>query len=302
MSQEDEIVSTTSLKLLALVLMLIDHIAEFLPGMPIYLRYIGRLSAPIFFFCMVWGLHYTHNRKIYLLRLYIGSITMCLLDIIVPSLFGRTEIIQNNIFSTLFLAGTIISLLEYGQTKHIKTSKVLIGICSWQLITIIVLVVCEMFIDLPWIELILSTLLGSIALVEGRAVMLLAILILYFCKDSEKKLILGYGSYCLGYIAIIVTDFFPRVFTRLDFYFSGEVFRTILDIASIPVNILGIQTIFRADSWHSAFFIDYYQWMMIFALPLMLLYNGKKGSGLKYFFYLFYPIHILILYCLGIYL
>ncbi|WP_100042808.1 TraX family protein [Lacrimispora sphenoides] len=41
--------SSTSLKILAAILMLIDHIGEFIPGMPIYLRWFGRISAPIFF-------------------------------------------------------------------------------------------------------------------------------------------------------------------------------------------------------------------------------------------------------------
>ncbi|MBP8312513.1 hypothetical protein J4G49_07380 [Clostridium neonatale] len=39
--------------------------------------------------------------------------------------------------------------------------------------------------------------------------------------------------------------------------------------------------------------------MMIAALPFMLCYNGKKGTGLKYLFYFFYPIHIAILYLVG---
>ncbi|MCS4523633.1 hypothetical protein JTT07_04725 [Clostridium botulinum] len=30
-----------------------------------------------------------------------------------------------------------------------------------------------------------------------------------------------------------------------------------------------------------------YQWMMIFAAPLFYLYNGKKGKGVKYLFYIF---------------
>ncbi|WP_081773069.1 TraX family protein [Bacillus sp. EB01] len=38
---------------------------------------------------------------------------------------------------------------------------------------------------------------------------------------------------------------------------------------------------------------------MLLALPLLLLYNGKKGFGFKYFFYFFYPIHIILLYFIG---
>ena len=32
------------------------------------------------------------------------------------------------------------------------------------------------------------------------------------------------------------------------------------------------------------------------AVVPMLMYNGKKGPSLKYFFYVFYPLHLLILY------
>ena len=42
------------------------------------------------------------------------------------------------------------------------------------------------------------------------------------------------------------------------------------------------------------------QWAMILALPLMLLYNWQKGKyRLKYLFYLFYPLHLWILYFLS---
>ena len=44
---------------------------------------------------------------------------------------------------------------------------------------------------------------------------------------------------------------------------------------------------------------DNYQWMMIGSLPLMLLYNGRKGKGNGKFFYFFYPAHIWIFFLLS---
>ena len=48
--------SSTALKFLALGLMLIDHIYEFFPGMPVILTILGRISAPLFFFLHGLGL------------------------------------------------------------------------------------------------------------------------------------------------------------------------------------------------------------------------------------------------------
>jgi hypothetical protein len=43
-----------------------------------------------------------------------------------------------------------------------------------------------------------------------------------------------------------------------------------------------------------------FQWLMVFAIIPIILYNGKRGKvqrGGKYFFYIYYPAHIYLLYC-----
>ena len=105
--------NTTNMKLLALILMLFDHVAEFIPGMPIWFHWIGRISAPIFFFCTVWGLYYTHDRKKYLGRLYVSGAAMGIIVYIFNNCCPNPQrYITNNIFVTLFLIGCISMMIE----------------------------------------------------------------------------------------------------------------------------------------------------------------------------------------------
>lgn len=70
------------LKLLALIAMILDHITEvlgwggwnILPINATYLRYIGRISYPIFAFCIVNGWTHSRDRKKYFLRICLCAI------------------------------------------------------------------------------------------------------------------------------------------------------------------------------------------------------------------------------------
>ena len=55
--------------------------------------------------------------------------------------------------------------------------------------------------------------------------------------------------------------------------------------------------------WLRSFFLPFsllYTLCSWTALPLLSLYNGQRGSGSRWFFYWFYPLHMAVLYGLSI--
>ncbi|MFS0647187.1 TraX family protein [Siminovitchia sp. 179-K 8D1 HS] len=49
------LVTTTCLKLIALISLVIDHTGQFIPNTPEWFRWIGQLAAPIFIYFVVVG-------------------------------------------------------------------------------------------------------------------------------------------------------------------------------------------------------------------------------------------------------
>lgn len=109
--------SINCLKNIALICMVIDHIGEFFSQSPVWFRYIGRVSAPLFFYCSAWGFHYTSDRKKYLIRLYILGILMSIGNIVIFLGTEKENVISNNIFTTLFLGCMIVFFLNMGNTR-----------------------------------------------------------------------------------------------------------------------------------------------------------------------------------------
>ena len=86
--------------------------------------------------------------------------------------------------------------------------------------------------------------------------------LLYFLRKDRRWLSAGYGLYCF-------VQFFSSLGNALEL---GDL---------------------------SYLFLRSYQWMMIASLPLMLLYNGRRGRGGGKIFYWFYPLHIWVLFLLA---
>ena len=107
--------NATTLKIIACVSMLIDHIgAVFFPRIYI-LRLIGRISFPIFGFMIAEGFFYTKNVKKYLIRLVLLAL---LSEIPYDFAFSGKliDLTRQNIFFTLTIA--LIGIIVYDKYKN----------------------------------------------------------------------------------------------------------------------------------------------------------------------------------------
>ena len=95
-------INTFTLKVIALLAMLCDHLGHALFPELIILRIIGRISFPIFAYVLVEGFYYTRDVNKYMLRLGV----IALLSEIPFDLMASQKILEfghQNVFFTLFL-------------------------------------------------------------------------------------------------------------------------------------------------------------------------------------------------------
>lgn len=109
--------SGNTLKLLAMIIMIIDHVGAVLLPQYRILRYIGRLSFPIYCFLITEGVVHTHNIYRYGVRLlafaFISEIPFDL------AIHGQLlEFSDQNVFFTLFIGMAVVQL-----TRILDTSK-----------------------------------------------------------------------------------------------------------------------------------------------------------------------------------
>lgn len=121
--------TTFQIKLLAAVLMLCDHIGAVIFPKILILRFLGRLSFPLFAWLIGQGEKYTNNFKLYLLRLVIlGVVSQPIyyfafhssaLNILATLAFGLlairiNKVIGSNLFTLIFAALAQLTNAEYG--------------------------------------------------------------------------------------------------------------------------------------------------------------------------------------------
>lgn len=281
--------STTVIKTIALICMFISHIGHFCYrlGAPSWLFCVGRISIPLFMFGVACGMHYTSNRKKYLLRLYCANAGAAVLNSVFCCFWGYY--IELHILGTIFAAALMIAVLDYVRAGKYKWKMVLAGyLLNEVLSTGLVCVMVKVWKCKDWMCIMLVDLTGNISLSEGCWIFVILASVLYYTMNSKKKLAVAYLGWCFSYVVLCVSSIPYRVFRHIPAGLFKEIVR-----------------------WAAAFLIrlapdsrDQYRtldcrWLVVCALPFMLLYNHKRGRGNKYFFYIFYPAHIYVLYYIG---
>lgn len=136
MSQK--VFSSSSLKIIAISLMLIDHIAainlhKVLPGyensLYVLMRLVGRLAFPIFAFLIAEGFYYTKNYNRYLIRLIIFALIS---EIPFDLAFNQSPIVftYQNVFFTLSIGLLAIYLFDLYKEKNIFLGYISLFLCG----------------------------------------------------------------------------------------------------------------------------------------------------------------------------
>ncbi len=225
---ENRGLSGSTLKIIAMIAMLIDHIGAVVLARVIIgtgnreiyeiymvLRKIGRIAFPIFCFLLVEGFVYTSDKKKYAVRLGIFA----LLSEIPFDLAFQSKIVgfeHQNVFFTLLFGFLAMAGYEY---------------------------------------------LGKKYPIRDMQVILMQLAVLGVCMGMAEFLKTDYGAVGVSCIMLL-------------YLFRGK------KLYLIPAGWI----LFLSN------------WTAIFGFLFTLFYNTKRGLPLKYVFYLFYPVHLLILY------
>ncbi len=219
-----QVLDGTTLKIIAVISMVFDHVGDmFFPDV-MWLRMIGRLAMPIFSFCIAEGFAHTRDKKKYLFRMGVFALIS---EIPFDLAFeGKPGFAHQNIMLTFFLSIAALMLFDRirggkdAGADHIPVGKTVLGVLAVAAVAAAALLLRA----------------------DYTVFAVIAVFLFYVLRQKHPLIRSGAG---VAFLAL----------TRTMGYYGATGFSFI---------------------------------------PLAL-YNGKKGKGLKWLFYVFYPGHLLLL-------
>ncbi len=124
----DEKVNTSSIKLIAVALMVIDHIGLFLYPQELGFRLIGRLSFPLFAWLIANGMYYTRDSTRYAIRVFVLAVLSQIPYLLLFHLFNPAYDSLNAII-TLWLG--IVAIWVIQKLQHPYWYAPLVGLLAY---------------------------------------------------------------------------------------------------------------------------------------------------------------------------
>lgn len=265
--------SDTSLKEIALALMVLDHIHYFFSftgAVPEWFSMLGRVSAPLFLFCTAEGFAHTHDRRTYLLRLWAMGAGMGLVQFVVGVGLGRRAdgfYPMNGILRDLTVACLLWQGIDWLRQRRLGRALALVGGVGvlWPAVSLALVAALPPAGQLPLYFLSWTVLPNWAFSTDGGVWFILGGVLLYALRGRRKIQVLAWAAWAFW-----------------------------IDMGSVSY----LLRMGGGISLGQAMLLSY-QWMEVFAAPLMLLYNGQRGAGHKQLFYWFYPAHVYGLYAVS---
>lgn len=278
------------LKLIAIISMTIDHIGAYLfySGSDIVspqginlMRSIGRMALPIFAYFLVVGYFKTRDIKKYISRMHLFAIISQ-----IP--FTLAFYYEN------YYVYESVNFIEYDY----KWLLAIIPMIAFYYVLILdrKFDISLVYVSIAWLITPINTSVNGYFLLTGYELNIfyelgLALIIFEYFNLLKTK----YKNNILMYIIIAIS-------VILSYYYIGG-------IANYGYNAIALMIalyLTKGTKYYQSFIVFLwgyymYNWNMtniifiVLTCILLLTYNGKKGSNLKYLFYTFYPIHIIIL-------
>ena len=265
--------SDTSLKEIALALMVLDHIHYFFSftgAVPEWFSMLGRVSAPLFLFCTAEGFAHTHDRRTYLLRLWGMGAGMGLIQFVIGVGLGRRAdgfYPMNGILRDLTVACLLWQGIDWLRQRRLGRALALVGGVGvlWPAVSLALVAALPPAGQLPLYFLSWTVLPNWAFSTDGGVWFILGGVLLYALRGRRKIQVLAWAAWAFW-----------------------------IDMGSVSY----LLRMGGGVSLGQAMLLSY-QWMEVFAAPLMLLYNGQRGAGHKQLFYWFYPAHVYGLYAVS---
>ena len=264
--------SSTGLKWIALILMVLDHIHymfAYTGLVPEWFSMLGRLSAPLFLFCLAEGFAHTGNRRKYFIKVY--TIHLLMSGLLFLMIAGVVPLRPDGFYpKNGMMTSFAILMVVFQGMDWLGEKRWGPGLAAVAL-------------PLAW-PVLASMLMGMVPALQMPLSVLGYTLLPMWDSNPDA----GIGTILTG---ILLYGFRKKRRAQAGVFAAFTVLYYFL---------YALLVFSRFPEFHwTMMFTTVYEWYGALAALLMLCYNGERGRGPKRFFYVFYPAHVYILYALS---